>query len=89
MVTWQVSMPIVVERLVGEIRRAVTDGKVWLLDGVFTVTSKWPGVVDTTWTVADSDVVSVCIVMARSYLSPPNRRDGREVQGVGSPTLGS
>jgi len=67
---------------VGEESWAGTEGKVVVLADVFTVTSKRPDAVDAIWTVTGSlEAVSVRRRMVRSYLSPPNRRDDREVQG--------
>lgn len=58
-----------------------------LPEPVLTVTSKCPGVVDTTWTVTRSlDSVSVWRVIICSYLSPPKRREDKVVHGDGLPT---
>lgn len=73
---------IVVESVFDDESWAGMEGKLVLPAGVLTVTSKCPGVVATMWTVTTwTEVASVCRVMMRSYLSPPNLRDGREAQG--------
>lgn len=73
--------------VVGDASCAGTPVKVVAPDVVVTVTSKWPGVVETTSTVAELDEVSVdCRVMVRRYLSPPKRRDDSDVHGDGLPT---
>lgn len=64
------------------------EGKLWLPVEVLTVTSKWPGMVETTCTfTGSSDVVSVWSVMIRSYLSPPKRREERDAHGDEVPAL--
>jgi hypothetical protein len=74
----------VVESIVGDTREAGTEAKAWVLVEECTVMSKYPGDVDTTWTVADSaGVASVWSVITRSYLSPPKRREGNDVHGDG------
>lgn len=76
------------DSVVGETSWAGTEGKLWLLSDVFTVTSKCPGLVDTTWTVTtSSEAVSVWSVIIRSYLSPPKRREDNVAHGDGAPVV--